>query len=522
MGRVILYDTTLRDGTQGEGISLSVADKLKITEKLDEYGFDYIEGGWPGSNPKDAEFFQRAKSLTFRHAKLAAFGSTRRAGVMVEEDENLRALMEAETPVVTLVGKSWDLHVTRALRTTLDENLRMIADSVRWMKSHGREVVYDAEHFFDGYKRNQEYALATLRAAAEAGADSLALCDTNGGCTPWEIVEILGTVRKSALAPLGIHTHNDADLAVANALAAVREGAVQVQGTINGYGERCGNADLCSIIPNLALKMGLDGLNEDQLARMAELSRFVSEVANVGQGDHRPYVGRSAFAHKGGIHVSAVMRDPETYEHVDPLRVGNSRRVVVSELSGQSNLHYTASQIGLDLANHPEAARRILQEVKDLEYRGYQFEAAEGSLELLMRRACGLLEPPFELEAFRVTCNKEGDGVAASEATVKLRVRGIPEHTAAEGNGPVHALDNALRKALRPFYPELDGVHLLDYKVRVLDGRDGTASGVRVLIEAGDGDRTWATIGVSTNVIEASWLALTDSIEYAILAARLL
>ncbi len=520
MPRVVLYDTTLRDGTQGEGLSLSVEDKLKIALKLDEFGLDYIEGGWPGSNPKDVEFFERAKSVRFQHARLAAFGSTRRPNVSVEEDENLRALLDAGTPTVTIFGKSWDLHVTRALRTTLDENLRMVHESVAWLKQQGREVVYDAEHFFDGYKRHPEYAMATLRAASEAGADVLVLCDTNGGSTPWEIAEAVRRIRGMGLGPLGIHTHNDAELAVANTLVAVREGAVHVQGTINGYGERCGNANLCSIIPDLILKMGIECLPVERLKRLTELSRFVSEVANVGHQDHQPYVGKSAFAHKGGVHVSAVMRQPETYEHIAPELVGNNRRVVVSELAGRSNLLHKAEQFGLDLTPRPDVTRHLLRQIKELEHRGYQFEAADGSLELLMRRALSPAPPPFTLEGFRVSVTKDKNGDPVAEATVKVRVDGRSEHTAAEGNGPVHALDNAVRKALLQFYPELGRVHLLDYKVRVLDGRDGTAAGVRVLIEAGDGEATWTTIGVSTNVLEASWQALADSLEYAVLRAR--
>jgi len=515
--RIAIYDTTLRDGTQWEGISLSVDDKLKITARLDEFKLDYIEGGWPGSNPKDAEFFRRARGLGLKHSRLTAFGSTRRASSRADDDPNLRALLEAETPTVALVAKSWDFHVLEALRTTLDENLRMIADSVGYLKRHGREVVYDAEHFFDGFKRNREYALATLRAAAEAGADILVLCDTNGGSLPWEVAAIVHEVAGLGLAPVGIHTHNDGGLAVANALEAVRAGAVQVQGTINGYGERCGNVDLCQVVPNLALKLGYEVLDPFSLARLTELSWFVSEVANVSHDDHQPFVGKSAFAHKGGLHVSAVARDPATYEHVDPASVGNTRRVVVSELSGRSNLLYKAQQFGLDLPEGSPAARLLLQQVKELEYQGYQFEGAEASLELLMRRALGLAPRVFQLEGFRVIVERRQEGEPVVEATIKVLVDGRHEHTAAEGNGPVHALDNALRKALEQFFPAIRRLHLTDYKVRVLDGTDGTAARTRVLIETADEHGSWSTVGVSSNIIEASWLALVDSIEYGLL-----
>jgi 2-isopropylmalate synthase len=516
MAKVLLYDTTLRDGTQWEGISLSVEDKLKIAAKLDEFQIDYIEGGWPGSNPKDIEFFRRVPELGLRHARVVAFGSTRRPHTRVEDDYNIRMLVEANTPAVALVSKSWDLHVTEALRTTLEENLAMIRDSVGYLAALGREVVYDAEHFFDAYKANPDYALETLRVAAASGASVLVLCDTNGGSMPWEIEEITRAVAALGLGPLGIHTHNDTGNAVANALAAVRAGAVHVQGTINGYGERCGNADLCVLIPNLVLKLGIECLPRELLARLTELSWYVSEVANVAPNAHQPYVGRSAFAHKGGIHVSAVMRETRTYEHIDPALVGNERRVVVSELAGRSNLLFKARQFNLDLDERSPEWQRLLQLIKDLEYQGYQFEGAEASLELLMKKALGIYERLFELEGFRVTVEKRQDGRPHAEATIKVVVDGEHEHTAAEGDGPVHALDNALRKALLPFYPALRDIRLTDYKVRVLNAEDGTAAKVRVLIESADEEGRWSTVGVSENILEASWQALVDSIEYGL------
>src|SRR5579884_2808171 len=512
MAKVLLYDTTLRDGTQWEGISLSVEDKLKIAAKLDEFQIDYIEGGWPGSNPKDIEFFRRVPELGLRHARVVAFGSTRRPNSRVEDDYNIRMLVEANTPAVALVSKSWDLHVTEALRTTLEENLAMIRDSVGYLAALGREVVYDAEHFFDAYKANPDYALETLRVAAASGASVLVLCDTNGGSMPWEIEEITRAVAALGLGPLGIHTHND----TGNAVAAVRAGAVHVQGTINGYGERCGNADLCVLIPNLVLKLGIECLPRELLARLTELSWYVSEVANVAPNAHQPYVGRSAFAHKGGIHVSAVMREARTYEHIDPALVGNERRVVVSELAGRSNLLYKARQFQLDLDERSPEWQQILQLIKDLEYQGNQFGGAEASLALLMKKALGIYERLFELEGFRVTVEKRQDGRPHCEATIKVVVDGEHEHTAAEGDGPVHALDNALRKALLPFYPALRDIRLTDYKVRVLNAEDGTAAKVRVLIESADEEGRWSTVGVSENILEASWQALVDSIEYGL------
>ncbi|MFQ6059510.1 MAG: citramalate synthase [Anaerolineae bacterium] len=510
-----LYDTTLRDGAQREGISFSVEDKLKITRKLDELGIHYIEGGWPGSNPKDAEYFARVRHLPLQHAVVTAFGSTRRAGVAPEEDANLRALLEAETSTVTIVGKSWDLHVREVLRTTPEENLRMIADSVRHLKARGRQVFYDAEHFFDGYKADPDYALQTLQSAQEEGADVIVLCDTNGGTLTWELEAIFARVREAIPTPLGIHAHNDSELAVANSLAAVRQGAVQVQGTINGYGERCGNANLCSLIPDLKLKLGIDCVSDAQLQRLTEISHYVSEVANLAPDSHLPYVGASAFAHKGGIHVSAILRCEDSYQHIRPELVGNVRRVLVSELSGRGNIAYKAEQFGLQAEK--EQVLEVLQQIKELESQGFHYEGAEGSVELLLRRRQPDYRPPFELVDFMVVVeNRQGRGLLA-EATVKVRVGDQIVHTAAEGNGPVNALDLALRKALLPFYPSLARIQLTDYKVRILDGEAGTAARTRVLIDTSDGKQSWSTVGSSTNIIEASWQALVDSLEYGLL-----
>ncbi len=512
-----LYDTTLRDGTQREGISLSANDKIKIARKLDELGVHYIEGGWPGSNPKDAEFFTLVKEIPFEQAVITAFGSTRRADTPVEEDANIRALLEAETRAVAIVGKSWDLHVTQVLGTTLEENLRMIADSVSYLKDRGREVIYDAEHFFDGYKADPVYALRTLQVAEEAGAACLVLCDTNGGTLPSELTAIIEEVKKATSAPLGIHAHNDSELAVANSLAAVQAGVVHVQGTINGYGERCGNANLCSIIPNLKLKLGYDCISDEQLRLLTSVSRYVSEVANLAHDAHLPYVGQSAFAHKGGIHVDALLKCKESYQHIDPALVGNRKRVVVSELSGKSNIAYKIKEFGLQPSLDQDQLREILQRIKNLEKQGFQFEGAEGSLELLIRRAQPGYKPPFELIDFHVLVeNRQGRGMLA-EAAVKVRVGDEIMHTAAEGNGPVNALDLALRKALLPFYPQLAKIHLTDYKVRILDSEAGTEAQVRVLIDSACGPRTWSTVGSSTNIIEASWQALADSLEYGLL-----
>ncbi len=517
MTKIFLYDTTLRDGTQREGISLSLDDKLKIAKKLDEFGIDYIEGGWPGSNPKDVEFFQRVPTLGLKHAKVTAFGSTRRKGISPAEDINLRLLIEANTPVITLVGKSWDLHVTDVLEVNMEENLKMIGDSVAYCKSFGREVVYDAEHFFDGYKANPEYATATLRAAVINGADSVVLCDTNGGVLPWEIEEMIGNVQAAlgSTVQLGIHTHDDGECGVANTLTAVRCGVTQVQGTINGYGERVANANLCSIIPDLQLKMGYHCVSDEQLKRLTELSRYVAEVANLELDDHQPFVGKSAFAHKGGIHVAAMLKNPRSYQHIEPTLVGNQQRSVVSELSGHGNLVDKAAQFGISIEGLD--LRGVLAQIKQLEAAGFTFEGAEASVELMLRRTHPAYVPPFEVIDYRVDVQqRRGRGLNA-EAIVKVRVGPKRMHTVAEGNGPVNALDAALRKALVDVYPTLSGVKLVDYKVRILDGENATAATTRVLIDTRLGNKTWSTVGASTNIIEASWQALADSMEYALL-----
>ncbi|HLW58802.1 MAG TPA: citramalate synthase [bacterium] len=518
--RIALYDTTLRDGTQGAGITLSAADKLRIAERLDEFGVDYIEGGWPGSNPRDLEFFEQARRHSWRHAKVTAFGSTRRAGTPADQDENLRVMLAAGTPAVAVFGKSWDLHVREALRTTLEENLRMVEDSVRFLKHRGAEVIYDAEHYFDGWKATPAYALATLTAAHRGGADVVVLCDTNGGCLPFDIRAGVEAARSAIAAPLGIHTHNDGEVGVANAIVAVRAGVVHVQGTINGIGERCGNANLVSLIPNLQLKLGYDCVPAASLRRLGELSRLVSELANMAPDEYQPFVGKNAFAHKGGVHVSAVMAHPPTYEHIPPEVVGNERRVVVSDLSGRANVLYKAAEMGLDLSKDRPEVREILAELKSLEHAGFQFEGAEASFELLVRRTMGQHRPAFTLKGLRVMVERGPHGEAAAEASIRVAVDGQEEHTAAEGNGPVHALDRALRKALERFYPEIRGVRLVDYKVRVLNAGAATAAKVRVLIQSTDGVRTWGTVGVSENVVEASWQALVDSLEYVLLGDR--
>jgi 2-isopropylmalate synthase len=516
--QIYLFDTTLRDGTQSEGLSLSVEDKLKIAALLDGFGIHYVEGGWPGSNPKDVDFFQRARSLALRRAKLVAFGATRKAGVRAEDDPNLRALVAAETPAVSLFGKSWTLHVRHVLETTPEENLAMIGDSVGWLKGRGKEVIYDAEHFFDGYRADPAYALSTLRAAARAGADWIVLCDTNGGSLPGWVADVTADVRRELPTPLGIHSHNDGELAVANALAAVEAGCRQVQGTINGYGERCGNANLVSIIPALQLKMGLKAVPAESLAHLTELARSVSEIANLNPDAHAPYVGASAFAHKGGVHVAAVEKLAASYEHVPPEVVGNRRHVVVSELSGRGNVRVKADELGLATDGHE---RELLAQVKELENQGYQFEAAEGSFELLVRRRQPDYVPPFELLDVVVVAQRRRGEAMIAEATVKLRVGSETVHTAAEGDGPVHALDRALRKALLPHYPALAEVRLADYKVRILDPQAATGARTRVLIEAARGEERWSTLGVSKNIIEASGQALADSLELPLARARL-
>jgi 2-isopropylmalate synthase len=513
-----LFDTTLRDGTQGEGLSLSVEDKLKIARLLDQFGVHFVEGGWPASNPKDSEFFARARHQPLRHAKLTAFGSTRRAGASAEEDRNLRGLLEAETPAVAIFGKSWLLHVERVLGTTPAENLAMIRDSVAFLKGHGKEVVYDAEHFFDGFRADPEYALSTVAAAAEAGADWVALCDTNGGSLPSWVAEVVKAVKARVPGtPLGIHTHNDGELAVANALAAVDAGCTQVQGTINGYGERCGNANLVSLIPALQLKLGHVCVEADRLSRLTELSRAVAEIANMRPDPRAPYVGGSAFAHKGGVHVAAVEKVTASYEHVSPEQVGNHRKVVVSELSGRVNVRVRAAEMGLDIQG---AEPDVLARIKERESRGYQFEAAEGSFELLVRRSRPGYVPPFEiLDVVVIAERRRGDGEMFAEATVKLRIGPHLMHEVAEGDGPVHALDCALRKALEPHYPSLREVRLADYKVRILDPESATGATTRVLIEGARDEERWSTIGVSQNIIEASCEALADNLELHLLRA---
>ncbi|MBI5016399.1 MAG: citramalate synthase [Deltaproteobacteria bacterium] len=513
-----IYDTTLRDGTQGEDVSLTVEDKLRIAQRLDALGVHYVEGGWPGSNPRDIQFFREARGLTLEQAKLCAFGSTCRVDVEPDDDANIQALVEAGTPVVTIVGKSWDLHVEDVLRTTLSKNLEIIEKSLSYLKHQGLEVIYDAEHFFDGYKANPEYALDTLRAAVAGGADVLVLCDTNGGSLPQEIHRIVGAVKELVTAPLGIHCHNDSDLAVANSLAAVAAGATHVQGTMNGYGERCGNANLVSILPNLILKMGRSCIPMDRLKKLREVSRFVDELANLQHNKHQPFVGDSAFAHKGGIHVSAVRRNPLSYEHIEPGLVGNDQRILVSDLSGRANVIAKARELGIELDEGSHLAGEVLERMKRLESEGYQYEGAEASFEILVKKSIGRYRKFFDLVGFRVIDEKRTEGEEPiAEATIMVRVDGEVEHTAAIGNGPVNALDAALRKALETFYPAIRDVRLVDFKVRVLSGAVGTAARVRVLIESTDGVDSWGTVGVSENIIQASWESLVDSIEYKLL-----
>ncbi|MBI5505611.1 MAG: citramalate synthase [Deltaproteobacteria bacterium] len=516
--KVEIYDTTLRDGTQGEGINYTVRDKLAVAQKLDDLGVSVIEGGWPGSNPRDAAFFEGIRKIRLRSATIAAFGSTVRPGKAPSADANLRALLEAETPVVTIVAKTWDFHVREDLRIELDENLELISKTIAFLKKRVERVILDAEHFFDGFAADGEYALACLRAAADAGVDLLCLCDTRGGSLPAAI----GDATRAALAlavPVGIHCHDDSGLAVANSLAAVEAGAVQVQGTINGFGERCGNANLCTLIPDLQLKMNYRCLDPQQLQRLTEVSRFCAELANVELERRLPYVGRAAFAHKGGLHVAAVRKNRATYEHIDPALLGNEQRVLVSDLSGRSNVVSKAEQFGIDVEGRHDELASLLSHLKDLEHSGFQFEGADASFELLMRKNLHPFQRFFKLVGFRVIDEKRSDeGDTGCEATVMIEgPDGVVEHTAAQGNGPVNALDRALRKALTKFYPSIEKLQLHDYKVRVLDGQAGTESRVRVLIESGDGEDRWGTVGVSHNVVEASWQALVDSVVYKLL-----
>ncbi|HAV43314.1 TPA: citramalate synthase [bacterium] len=518
MMKIELYDTTLRDGAQMEGICFSLEDKLRIVQKLDSLGVHYIEGGWPGANPKDIRFFEKVNGLKLKNAKIVAFGSTRRAKNPVEEDANIKALLEAGTEWITIFGKSWDLHVRDVLKTSLAKNLVIISDSIAYLISKGKRVIYDAEHFFDGYKKNPEYALSTLKEAQVAGAEIIVLCDTNGGTMPHEIEEIVRETKSHVSLPLGIHAHNDSGMGVANSIVAIRAGCTHVQGTINGYGERCGNADLCSIIPNLKLKLKLSCINKGQLKHLVEISRFVRELANQGPNHQQPYVGHSAFSHKGGVHIDAVRKNPVAYEHIDPEIVGNHQHILVSELAGSSTILHKAAELKFDLKEGSQELRKTLQDLKELESHGYEFEAADASFELLVRKHTGRYKKFFDLKSFRVIVEKGEDGKLFSEATVKLEVNGIPRYTVAKGDGPVNALDNALREALEDFYPELKQVHLTDYKVRVIDSASGTAAKVRVLIESSDQEgSSWETIGVSENIIEASWEALVDSIEYLLL-----
>jgi len=522
---VYIYDTTLRDGAQTKGVSFSLEDKLRITLALDDLGIHYIEGGWPGSNPKDLAYFEAVKELSLKNSTIVAFSSTKRKGLKVEEDPNIKQLVKTEVPAVTVFGKSWDAHAVKGLGVNLDENLELIGTTISYLKRYFDQVFFDAEHFFDGYKSNPEYALKTLTVAQEAGADCLVLCDTNGGTLWYEVEEILDVVIKKVRAPIGIHAHNDSDMAVVNSLIAVRKGAVQVQGTINGLGERTGNANLCSIIPNLVLKMNVESIPKENLKKLYKVSRLVSELSNSPHPLNLPYVGENAFAHKAGVHVSAVEKSPELYEHVNPEVVGNNRKIVVSELSGRSNIVSKAKELGIELDKGAPEVKEVLNKIKELEAQGYQFEGAEASFELLLKEALGKGKKYFELKGFRVLTEKRSeDEEAYAEATIKVEIpkevakeRGFKErfeHTAAEGRGPVEALDKALRKALEKFYPSIKEVKLTDYKVRILNETAGTQASPRVLIESTDGKRKWGTVGVSPNVIEASWLALVDAFKY--------
>lgn len=519
MSRIYIYDTTLRDGSQGEGVRFSVEDKIRIVKQLDLLGIDFIEGGWPGSNPKDIEFYQTAANLRLKHAKLAAFGSTRRSHNSPAEDKTLNDLLATGTPVVTIFGKSWDLHALEVLKVTLAENLQIIEDSVAYLSSNGREVIYDAEHFFDGYKANPDYALETIKAAARGGASAITLCDTNGGTLPLETMEIFNRVKQEFELPLGVHFHNDSGVAVANTIISIQSGACQLQGTFNGYGERCGNANLSSIIPTLLLKLGYDSPVREKLRHLTETSRLISELANLHHDERQPYVGASAFAHKAGTHHDALIKNPLTLEHIHAEQVGNERRFLLSDQGGRSTVLTKVKEIVPETEKDDPAILHLTNELKGLENAGYQFEAAEGSFDLLIKKAFNLYEKAFRLNGFRIIVEKRGDDQPTlTEATIKVTVNGEEEITAAEGDGPINALDKAIRKALLRFYPELADIDLIDYKVRVLDEKRGTGAIVRVLIESTDGKKSWGTVGVSENLIEASWEALVDSIEYGILS----
>jgi 2-isopropylmalate synthase len=515
--RVEFYDTTLRDGAQSEDIAFSLNDKLRITEKLDEFGMHYIEGGWPGSNPKDLQYFKEVKKLSLKNSRIVAFSSTIKLHADPDKDEIVNAILDADTEYVTIVGKSWDLHVKDALKVTLETNLKMINKTIAYLKKHGKTVFFDAEHFFDGYKVNSIYAKKVIKTAEDAGADVIILCDTNGGSMPYEIYGTVMEIQKATGIRLGIHTHNDTEMAVANTLMAVKAGCTHIQGTINGYGERCGNANLCSIIPNIILKMKHTGIKKEKIVHLRDLSLYVDEMANIKPDKHKPYVGDSAFAHKGGIHVSAIRKNAETYEHIKPESVGNIQRVLISDLSGESSILYKAKEFNIDIEKDRKLVKDVVKKVKDLEMYGYKFEGAEGSLELLMKKALGIHKKFFDLIGFKVIVDKKEKGHPVSEATIMIKVGDRIEHTAALGKGPVNALDAALRKSLYKFYPGLKEMELVDYKVRVLTTKKGTGAVTRVLIESSDGKRTWGTVGVSENIIEASWRALVDSIDYKLL-----
>ncbi|NLM75542.1 MAG: citramalate synthase [Clostridiaceae bacterium] len=515
--KVDIFDTTLRDGAQAEGISFSVEDKLKIAKALDKLGVAYIEGGNPFSNPKDLEFFERTKSIKFENAKLVAFGSTRRRDIAVDQDKNILSMLSAQTPAVAIFGKSWDFHVEKIIRTSLEENLRMIKETVAFFKEKGKEIIYDAEHFFDGYKANPGYAMKTLEAAFEAGADCLVLCDTNGACFPQEVYDIVKAVKKAFDVKIGIHAHNDCGMAVANSIMAFGAGAEHIQGTFTGIGERCGNANLSTIIPNLQLKKKVSCIPEENLKSLTFTARKISEIANVTLNERDPYVGNSAFAHKGGMHIDGVCKDSSSFEHIDPNLVGNKRRFLMSEVAGRKTILEKIKAINPAIDKDSMETENIIQKLKELEHEGYQFEGAESSFELIVRKQLGKYKPFFELEKFQLMTEQPITSGASASALIKVAVDGKSEITAAEGQGPVHALDKALRKALEVFYPELKDVHLTDFKVRVIDSNKATAAKVRVLIESTDGETVWTTVGVSTDIIEASWIALVDSIEYKLL-----